>query len=675
MADPYESSVDAGPATSTSSPGRAPSAPDVEIVVREGDRAGRSVLTYELKAGGRKYGRFGPVELRQDPRRYFQERFKDIESLSLRDPTARETAQRKLAGIGSTLAIQLLPEDLDKWLRELKNDDADPAPTLLIRSDEGWIPWELLKLRPWGEGSSESGPFLCEAFALRRWQGGVPEHLRLPLRRLALVATRDPKLSASAEECETIKSLAGARRTISEIPARYLEVTDQMAAASYDGWHFTGHGVARSDDPNRWSILFEDHTELTPEDLNDKAAHFGQTHPLVFFNACHTAKGALSLTGVGGWAAQLLRVGAGAFIGASWATTDQPATAFATAFYHEFLRGVPIAEAVRRARLAIREEFPGDPTWLAYALYAHPLASCHSGELIEKKEESRSRPAGHEEVPLQRAIPAPASQPILRQTTLVRALRYFAWFAVVLIVLIAALRGWQHWQARDHYNRGTELVQKGRPAAAREKFEAALALNPRFAEATANLAELAALDGNIRDARKHYRAAVAVEPENALFQYNLGNFLGVRGEYEEAIEPLRRAIEIRSDYVEAYNELGNAYLGLARPADAREVLEAGLAIGPTEAALNKNLARACLAEEGATEAIQYLNLALRHYDPGDPGRMEARFLLAKAHAQLAQQEETCQQLRKFRNITGSAESRWAPEARDLAAEHGCPIEF
>jgi hypothetical protein len=48
---------------------------------------------------------------------------------------------------------------------------------------------------------------------------------------------------------------------------------------------------------------------------------------------------------------------------------------FARAFYARFLAGVPFAESVRRARLAIRDAFPGDPTWLAYAAFAHPLAA------------------------------------------------------------------------------------------------------------------------------------------------------------------------------------------------------------------------------------------------------------------------------------------------------------
>ncbi|HSN88522.1 MAG TPA: CHAT domain-containing protein, partial [Thermoanaerobaculia bacterium] len=66
--------------------------------------------------------------------------------------------------------------------------------------------------------------------------------------------------------------------------------------------------------------------------------------------------------------------GAGAFIGPYWSVRDQAAGSFARAFYRELLTGEPIGEAARRARLEVREKHPGNPTWLAYTVYADPLA-------------------------------------------------------------------------------------------------------------------------------------------------------------------------------------------------------------------------------------------------------------------------------------------------------------
>ena len=52
---------------------------------------------------------------------------------------------------------------------------------------------------------------------------------------------------------------------------------------------------------------------------------------------------------------------------------DRPAFDFARVFYGHLLAGVPIGRAAREARLAARAS--GDPTWLAYTVFADPLAT------------------------------------------------------------------------------------------------------------------------------------------------------------------------------------------------------------------------------------------------------------------------------------------------------------
>jgi CHAT domain-containing protein len=81
----------------------------------------------------------------------------------------------------------------------------------------------------------------------------------------------------------------------------------------------------------------------------------------------------MSLTGIGGWAKRFLEAGAGAFIGAYWSVYDEPAEKFTEAFYPLLLGGTPIGEAVKSARAAIKPL--GDPTWLAYTIFADPLAA------------------------------------------------------------------------------------------------------------------------------------------------------------------------------------------------------------------------------------------------------------------------------------------------------------
>jgi hypothetical protein len=57
---------------------------------------------------------------------------------------------------------------------------------------------------------------------------------------------------------------------------------------------------------------------------------------------------------------------------------DDGALKFAEAFYTALLAGDCVSDAVRQARLAARSQ--GDPTWLAYTVFAHPHAVVKLGD-------------------------------------------------------------------------------------------------------------------------------------------------------------------------------------------------------------------------------------------------------------------------------------------------------
>jgi CHAT domain-containing protein len=98
----------------------------------------------------------------------------------------------------------------------------------------------------------------------------------------------------------------------------------------------------------------------------------GVPRPFVFINACQVGRAGMALTGIGGWARRFLEAGASAFVGAYWSVYDEPAYKFAKELYAKLLGGTPIGEAVRESRNAIRTK--GDATWLAYTVFADPLA-------------------------------------------------------------------------------------------------------------------------------------------------------------------------------------------------------------------------------------------------------------------------------------------------------------
>lgn len=351
--------------------------PDLSLLISETHDAAGAAITFHLLAPdpalGVNFKPFGPIRLRLDPVRYFQEFFKDIEGLPLRTADDQAVAARKLALKGAYLFQSLLPPDLQALLWSLRGR----IQSVQVLSDEPWIPWELLKLQGRENGRIEEGAFFCEQFALTRWFAGLGRRLTLRLNQLALVIPSDSGLPKTQDERAYLLSLNSAGRHVFEVPADYLSVIEALSRRAADAWHFAGHGQFSAADPNASSLRLQGGRRLTAEEICGAVANCGQTQPLVFLNACQTGRGAFSLAGVGGWAGRFVQAGAACFVGSLWLVGDEAAGRFAREFYERVLAGRPVGAAVRQARQAIRS--PDDPTWLAYTVYADPLAALSPG--------------------------------------------------------------------------------------------------------------------------------------------------------------------------------------------------------------------------------------------------------------------------------------------------------
>ena len=407
--------------------------PDAKLVIRS---LSPTSLELELHAAdGVTYAPFGPIQLERQPDRFFRELFSEIEGLPARFGTSQE-AHRELEDLGAEISKRLLPLELGRLLAQVRGREA-PIRTLWVQSDEPWIPWELLRLPESADDRGFQGPFLGEAFDMARWlrvrpaDGHLTPCRSLPLRRLAVVAPRDRRLDSVEGEVAFLERLGAGGRDVARIAADEDSVRQALADDRYDAWHFSGHGLP-SDEPTRSEILFGANQCLRSRSLY--AGLLAARRPLVFLNACHTGITGFSLTGIAGWAEGFLSAGAGAFIGAYWAIEDAPAARFTKVFYTAFLGGSPIAAALRQARLAIREEFPGDPTWLAYTLYAHPLAVSEDVEAAEP-EETQISPPGRDERTRGRPVPQGAraqARPGLRRAALAAAILAAASLAIAL---------------------------------------------------------------------------------------------------------------------------------------------------------------------------------------------------------------------------------------------------
>lgn len=340
-------------------------APDLELRI-ELDRAGPlPVLEFELHNDDGELGirrrRFEDRVLADDPTHLLKTFFDRAQTHD------EEEGLHAFLDFGSYLAALLLPDALRETLESL----VAPVRTLQIQTEDPWIPWELIRLTEAApDGRRRPGPFLCEAFDLSRWLGERPQPLLFSLDKVALVAPRDSELDVDAE-VRFIEALATSNRRVERIPAIPGPVRQACASGSYDAVHFSGHGRAVHL-ADRAEIRLEGMTVFSPLNLYGDARRLGDRRPLVFLNGCHTGRAGFSLTGLGGWAEHLLAIGCGAFVGTHWAVQTESAGAFAEHFYGGLTNGLAMGRAFREARSSIRSDT--DPSWLAYTLYAHPLA-------------------------------------------------------------------------------------------------------------------------------------------------------------------------------------------------------------------------------------------------------------------------------------------------------------
>ena len=359
-----------GKGIESSTEGSAP--PELQLFVdRRGDQ-----LRYRLV--GERFGivraDHGSVDLPPSAaREYFQRFFDDLEGLRWSEGESFDATTERLLNRGETLSRALLPDGLWSALDRL----AGRARSLEILAEEPLVPWELLALRS-ARGRPPHERFLGSAFALTRRlpRPDRPDASRLPLSRISVIVAEDSELPFADQERDHLLSLAGSGRRVNPLKATFQALTRAIAEAGLDGLHFVGHGQADLEAGAHFALTFDQQFSVTADELPGESPTFRRCRPLVFLNACRAARDGLSLTGLDGWASRFVDLGAGAFIAPIWAVRDRRAATFAEAFYEAFVGGAPICEAARSARHAVRRKWPGDPAWLAYAVYARSGAVC-----------------------------------------------------------------------------------------------------------------------------------------------------------------------------------------------------------------------------------------------------------------------------------------------------------
>ncbi len=297
------------------------------------------------------------------------------------------TLPKAVRQAGEQLWWELFPDDFKRHYAEKRQ--AWQGKTLLLVSDEPHIPWELVW--PYAAGEWQDDQPWCLSLNLMRWlrrgehvSGCRSPSLALTLNALACVAPISANLPSAQREQAFLHQwmMDHGVRDASPHQCSLGDVRGLAEAGGYDWLHVAAHGLPA--DPaagveQAGAILLDAGDPLTSDCFlgNGPQTHIAARRPGFFLNACHSGRQGQGLTSLSGWAPRLLAFGAGAVVAPLWTVSDRSALAFATSFYNH-LPTDTVGDALRAAR---RQGIAsGDPTWLAYSVFAHPQARVQVGD-------------------------------------------------------------------------------------------------------------------------------------------------------------------------------------------------------------------------------------------------------------------------------------------------------
>ncbi|KPA14322.1 Curli production assembly/transport component CsgG [Candidatus Magnetomorum sp. HK-1] len=239
------------------------------------------------------------------------------------------------------------------------------------------IPWELLY---------DGNQFLCQRFCMGRsvkTRQSIPTNnnreVENPLKML-LIADPRGDLNGAYQEGIQLRNYMDRYKDQFHVTSFFDNVTTDAIKEkmrNYDMVHFAGH--ADYQDEN----ISESGFRLTQKSLKasdiKKMAGAMPMPSLFFANACQSARTetwALDEcfeNNLYGLANAFLISGVKHYIGTFCEILDEPSRKFALVFYEKMRQGLPIGEAINKARWSLIEEF-GEETiaWSSYILYGDP---------------------------------------------------------------------------------------------------------------------------------------------------------------------------------------------------------------------------------------------------------------------------------------------------------------
>jgi hypothetical protein len=353
-----------------------------QLTITEIERGGQKLYHYVLDSPSLRWKHMYESRPLVGSREAYVDRiYEDIESRYRSSASDAKQFTQELRELGAGLWDELFPPELQAALWKHRA----AIGSILVFSEEPFIPWELVHLKPPGKGLPRKPLFLGQ-MGLVRWLHNVgwpTTTLRARQGRCRYVIPRYPHSDYELPEAEAEARFLEERLGATPVDPHAEPVRKLLRTrGSFDVLHFAGHGVAESGDITRAELLLQGRVEagsyvLEPlrasvvENLSGLVGKDG-VQPIVTLNACQAGRAGYKLTSVGGFSRAFLGQGAGMLVAAMWSVYDRPARTFTETLYERMAAGDTLAEATIAAREAAREE--DEATWLAYTVYGHPAA-------------------------------------------------------------------------------------------------------------------------------------------------------------------------------------------------------------------------------------------------------------------------------------------------------------
>jgi tetratricopeptide (TPR) repeat protein len=198
------------------------------------------------------------------------------------------------------------------------------------------------------------------------------------------------------------------------------------------------------------------------------------------------------------------------------------------------------------------------------------------------------------------------------------------------------------------------LGRFGELDAARQAFEKAVELDPKFAEAHVNLSLILAQRKEFLGAADHLRRAILLQGKSdaaAYSHYLLGKVHNEQDQPQAAAQEFEKAVELRPNYAEAYLDLALTQRKLSGNSDCLHALKKAVELAPNHPIARYQLGKEYLSRGMTEEALVQLREAAR-LQPRDRAVLYSldRALLSSGRAEEAKSvEEKLQEILRSAN--------------------------